>query len=75
MEKKTLEQVLEELDKRYKYIAEETVYVENCKDYVCINWNSFMSSYINWHIVRCIAKYLRKYTNKPIYAASCLLDI
>ena len=34
MEKKTLEQVLEELDKRYKYIAEETVYVENSKENV-----------------------------------------
>lgn len=75
MKRKTLEEVLENLYKRYKYVNEEDVWVENCKDYVCINWHTFMDGYINMHIVRCIAKYLRKYTSKPIWAANVLLPV
>lgn len=75
MKRKALEEVLENLDERYKYISEETVWVENCKDYVCINWHTYMDAHISMHIVRCIAKYLRKYTFKPIWAANVLLPV
>ena len=35
----------------------------------------FMDDYINMYIIRCMAKYLRKYTRKPIWAANVLLPI
>ena len=75
MKKQTLEEVLDNLYLKYKYVNEETVWVENCKNYLCINWHTFMDGNVNTHIVNCIAKYLRKYTSKPIYASDVLLSI
>lgn len=39
--------------------------------YICINWNSFMSSFVNMLRVKQIASYLRKFTSLPIYDAYC----
>ena len=37
MKKQTLEEVLDNLYLKYKCVNEETVWVENCKNYLCIN--------------------------------------
>lgn len=71
MKKKTIKEVIDTLYLKYKCIGNEDVWVEITDKYICINWNSFMSSFVNMLRVKQIASYLRKFTSLPIYDAYC----
>lgn len=58
MKKKTIKEVID-------------IWVEITDKYICINWNSFMSIFVNMQRVKQIASYLRKFTSLPIYDAYC----
>lgn len=71
MKKKTIKEVIDTLYLKYKCIDNEDIWVEIADKYICINWNSFMSSFVNMLRVKQIASYLRKFTSLPIYDAYC----
>ena len=69
MKKKTIKEVIDTLYLKYKCIDNEDIWVEITDKYICINWNSFMSSFVSMLRVKQIASYLRKFTSLPIYYA------
>ena len=71
MKKTTIKEVIDTLYLKYKCIDNEDLWVEITDKYICINWNSFMSSFVSMLRVKQIASYLRKFTSLPIYDAYC----
>ena len=71
MKKKTIKEVIDTLYLKYKCIDNEDIWVEITDKYICINWNSYMSSFVSMLRVKQIASYLRKFTSLPIYDAYC----
>jgi L-rhamnose mutarotase len=47
MKKKTIKEVIDTLYLKYKCIDNEDIWVEITDKYICINWNSFMSSFVS----------------------------
>lgn len=67
--------IVEKAIEKYKYLQEETVWIECYNGIIVINWHPSMDSYISTHRVMQIAKFLRKGTDRPIYSAIGKLDI
>lgn len=66
---------IEKAMQKYKYLQEETVFIENEENYLCINWHVYRDKYINYKMVCYIAKFLRRYTDKPIYSSFGIIHI
>ena len=55
MKKKTIKEVIDTLYLKYKCIDNEDIWVEITDKYICINWNSFMGSFVNMRIIESLS--------------------
>ena len=72
-----VKRIIDKAYNKYKCLQYEYFYLyfdEQHKIFV-ITWYSFMDGYINMEKVRNVAKFVRKYSNFPIYNAYGLMDI
>ena len=60
---------------KYKCLQNEDFYIELTDTYIGLVWHNFMDRYINLGKVMCVAKYLRKYTDLPIYNSFGLMKV
>lgn len=73
--KLTPQQIIDKAYKRYMCLQTEDMYLEYHNTYWVINWHNFMDSYINYKKVGYVAKFIRKYSDLPIYDAVGLLNV
>ena len=72
-----VKRIIDKAYNKYKCLQSEDFYLsfdEQHKIFV-ITWHSFMDRYINMGKVRNVAKFVRKYSNFPIYNAYGLMNI
>lgn len=67
MRKMSLEQAISNAIDKYNILQTEDAYLRDEGNYIMIGWHVFMDKYINYYHVCCVAKFIRKYTDKPIY--------
>ena len=62
---------------KYKCLQNEDFYLsfDEQHEIFVINWHTFMDKYINMERVRNVAKFVRKYSEYPIYNAYGLMKI
>lgn len=51
---------------KYACLQSEDFWIEQTDTYIGLVWHTYMDRYINTYKVRCVANYLRKYTELPI---------
>lgn len=73
--KLTPQQIIDKAYNKYACLQNEDFYIEFCETYWALNWHTFMDSYINYNKVGNVAKFIRKYSDLPIYDAVGLLNI
>ena len=71
----TLEQAIERAYKKYVCLQEEDFYIEKCDSHIVLSWHTFMDEYIDLRKVMYVARFLRKYTDLPIYNSFGLMKV
>ena len=75
MAKMTLGDAVRKAYEKYKCLQNEDFYIEVTDTYVGLVWDNFMDRYINLDKVMCVARYLRRYTDLPIYSSYSKLSV
>lgn len=60
---------------RYQCLQNGDFRIERTPTYIALCWNATMDNYINMVRVYQVARFLRKYTNLPIYCSTHRIDI
>jgi hypothetical protein len=71
----TIEQAIKKANEKYVCLQEGTFWIEHYNGIIVLNWLCLMDKYINYRKVENVARFLRKYTNEPIYSAVGLMKI
>lgn len=69
------EEIIEKAVNKYKCLQEGDFFIDWCPTYIALRWNAFMDKYINLARVKQVAKFLRKYTDLPIYSSIGYINI
>ena len=69
--------IIDKAYNKYKCLQNEDFYLSFDKQHeiFVINWHTSMDGYINMKRVKNVAKFVRKYSNFPIYNAYGLMNI
>ena len=70
-----LKKGIEKAIKKYKCLQERFYSIENTSSYVNIYWHPCKDRYVNVRQVIWIAKFLRRYTTKPIYSSLGIIKV
>ena len=62
----TIGEAIKKATEKYACLQEEDFWIEQTDTYIGLVWHIYMDRFINLHKVKCVANYLRKYTNLPI---------
>lgn len=71
----TIEQAIKKANEKYVCLQKGHFWIEHYKGIIVLNWLCCMDKYINYRKVENVARFLRKYTNEPIYSAIGLMKI
>lgn len=63
----TIEQAIERAYTKYACLQNEDFYIERQRGLIVLRWHTFIDGFINLRRVMDVARYLRKYTDLPIY--------
>lgn len=72
-----IRQIIKKAYNKYVCLQREDFYIEYDEQHniIVLNWYVFMDKFINMNDVFKVAKYLRKYTDIPIYSSFGKLNI
>lgn len=72
-----IKQIIEKAYNKYKCLQNEDFYLffDEQHNIFVINWHTFMDCYINMNRVRNVAKFVRKYSDFPIYNSYGLMNV
>lgn len=72
-----IKKIIEKAYNKYKCLQSEDFYLsfDEQHNIFVIDWHTFMDGYINMNRVRNVAKFVRKYSDFPIYNSYGLMNI
>ena len=71
----TIGEAIKKATEKYVCLQEQDFWIEHYDGIIVLNWHNYMDKYINYRKVENVARFLRKYTDEPIFSALGQMDV